>query len=76
MISKNCTILRPAIVLGDRDNTGRLSTYINQSQDYMYIPNLPDMPFQYIDVIDVANFVRVVLEKNYLVYLMLPIIQY
>ena len=75
-ISKNCTILRPAIVLGDRDNTGRLSTYINQSQDYIYIPNLPDMPFQYIDVIDVANFVRVVLEKNYLVYLMLPIIQY
>ena len=63
-ISKNCTILRPAIVLGDRDNTGRLSTYINQSQDYIYIPNLPDMPFQYIDVIDVANFVRVVLEKK------------
>lgn len=64
MISKNSTILRPAIILGDRDNTGRLSTYINQSQDHIHIPNLPDMPFQFIDVIDVANFVRVVLEKK------------
>lgn len=76
MISKNCTIFSPAIVLGDRDNTGRLSTYINQSQGYIHIPNLPDMPFQFIDVSDVVNFVRVVLEKNYLVYLMLPIGQY
>jgi nucleoside-diphosphate-sugar epimerase len=64
IISKNFTILRPAIILGNRDNTGRLSTYINQSKDHISLPNLPDMPFQYIDVIDVANFVRVVIEKK------------
>jgi len=64
MISKNCTILRPAIILGDRDNTGRLSTYTNQSKDYISLPNLTNMPFQYIDVIDVANFVRTVLENK------------
>ncbi len=62
--SKNCTILRPAIILGDRDNTRRLSTYTNQSKEYILLPNLPNMPFQYIDVIDVANFVRTVLEKQ------------
>jgi len=64
MISKNCTILRPAIILGDRDNTGRLSMYTKQSKDYISLPNLTNMPFQYIDVIDVANFVRTVLEKK------------
>ena len=64
IISKNLTILRPAIILGNRDNTGRLFTYINQSKDHISLPNLPDMPFQYIDVIDVANFVRVVIEKK------------
>ena len=64
IISKNYTILRPAIILGERDNTRRLSTYTNQSKDYISLPNLPNMPFQCIDVIDVANFVRTVLEKE------------
>ena len=64
IFSKNCTILRPAIILGDRDNTRRLSTYTNESKDYISLPNLPNMPFQYVDVIDVANFVRTVLEKE------------
>lgn len=64
IISKKCTILRPAIILGDRDNTRRLSTYTNQSKDYISLPNLPNMPFQFIDVIDVANFVKTVLEKE------------
>jgi len=64
MISKSCTILRPAIILGERDKTGRLSTYTNQSKEYISLPNLPDMPFQYIDVIDVANFVRTILKRK------------
>jgi nucleoside-diphosphate-sugar epimerase len=64
MISKNLTILRPAIILGNRDNTNRLSTYVNQSKNHMILPKLSDMPFQYIDVFDVANFVKVVIEKK------------
>lgn len=63
-INKHCTILRPGIILGDRDNTGRLSTYTNQSKDYILLPNLANMPFQYIDVVDVANFIRTVLAKK------------
>jgi len=59
IISKNCTILRPAIILGNRDNTGRLFTYINQAKDHIFLPKLPNIFFRYIGVINVANFVSV-----------------
>jgi len=50
-------IIRPAIMLGKFDYTNRLSRYLSNSPINIPLPRLPDMPFQYIDALDVANFI-------------------
>lgn len=63
-IFDNLLTLRPAIMLGDRDYTNRLSKYLEYSADYILLPEIKDMPFQYIDVKDVAKFIETAIRNQ------------
>ena len=62
-ISKNVSIVRPSIVLGKNENTGRLNDLRLLNQFQCKIPFQQDRKFQFIDVDDLANLIRIVMNK-------------
>lgn len=65
-IFENLLTLRPAIILGHRDYTNRLSRYLERSDNHILLPNIKDMPFQYIDVKDVAKFIELAISQQFI----------
>lgn len=65
-IFENLLTLRPAIILGHKDYTNRLSKYLEFSDNQILLPDIKDMPFQYIDVKDVAKFIELAISKKFI----------
>jgi 2'-hydroxyisoflavone reductase len=63
-ISKNVSIVRPSIVLGENENTGRLDYLRSLNQIQCKIPFQVDRKFQFIDVADLANLIKIVMNKT------------
>ena len=63
-ISNNVSIVRPSIVLGKNENTGRLDYLRSLNQLQCRIPFQTDRKFQFIDVADLANLIRIVISKT------------
>jgi 2'-hydroxyisoflavone reductase len=63
---KTATIIRPSYIAGPGDPTDRFTYWpwrVAQGGE-MIAPGKPDDPFQYIDVRDLANFVRTCVENT------------
>ena len=63
-ISNNVSVVRPSIVLGKNENTGRLDYLRSLNQLQCRIPFQADRKFQFIDVADLANLIRIVISKT------------
>jgi 2'-hydroxyisoflavone reductase len=61
--SKNISIVRPSIVLGKNENTGRLNYLRSLNQPQCKIPFQEGRKFQFIDVEDLANLIKIVMDK-------------
>jgi len=61
-----CTLLRPQIVVGPRDDRARLQYWVQlaRKEEEMLMPGDGSDHLQYIDVRDVARFVKTVIEKD------------
>jgi 2'-hydroxyisoflavone reductase len=60
------TIIRPTYIAGPGDHTDRFTYWpwrVSKGGE-MLAPGTPNDPFQYIDVRDLADFVRICVEKN------------
>jgi len=60
------TIIRPTYIAGPGDHTDRFTYWpwrVSKGGE-MLAPGTPNDPFQYIDVRDLADFIRVCVEKN------------
>jgi 2'-hydroxyisoflavone reductase len=63
---KNATIIRPTYIAGPGDVTDRFTYWplrVSKGGD-MLAPGTPNDPFQFIDVRDLADFIRVCVEKH------------
>jgi 2'-hydroxyisoflavone reductase len=63
---KNATIIRPSYIAGPGDVTDRFTYWpfrVSKGGE-MLAPNKPTDPFQYIDVRDLADFIRTCVEKR------------
>ncbi|HEV7607113.1 MAG TPA: NAD-dependent epimerase/dehydratase family protein [Steroidobacteraceae bacterium] len=63
---KRGTIIRPTYIAGPGDHTDRFTYWpfrVSKGGE-MLAPGTPSDPFQYIDVRDLADFIRVCVEKN------------
>jgi 2'-hydroxyisoflavone reductase len=66
VFGKAATIIRPSYIAGPGDHTDRFTYWpfrVSQGGE-MLAPGTPGDPFQYIDVRDLADFVRVCVEKK------------
>jgi 2'-hydroxyisoflavone reductase len=66
LYGKNATLIRPSYIAGPGDHTDRFTYWpfrVSQGGE-MLAPGAPGDPFQYIDVRDLANFVRLCVEKR------------
>jgi 2'-hydroxyisoflavone reductase len=65
-ITQNISIVRPSIVLGKYENTGRLSKIlsIGDSDSGALIPFQPQRRFQFIDVNDLATLIHKVSQRR------------
>jgi len=63
---KRATIIRPTYIAGPGDHTDRFTYWpVRVSKGgQMLAPGTPSDPFQYIDVRDLAGFIRTCVEKN------------
>ena len=63
---KGATIIRPTYIAGPGDHTDRFTYWpwrVSKGGE-MLAPGTPSDPFQYIDVRDLADFIRVCVEKH------------
>ena len=63
---KRATIIRPTYIAGPGDHTDRFTYWpfrVSKGGE-MLAPGTPSDPFQYIDVRDLADFMRVCVEKH------------
>ena len=60
------TIVRPGLVVGPNDPTGRFCYWLNRFATYgtVLVPDIPDGPMQLIDARDLGAFCVTVLEKD------------
>jgi 2'-hydroxyisoflavone reductase len=64
--AKNATIIRPSYIAGPGDHTDRFTYWpwrVSKGGE-MLAPGTPADPFQFIDVRDLADFMRVCVEKH------------
>jgi 2'-hydroxyisoflavone reductase len=63
---KNATLIRPSYIAGPGDHTDRFTYWPFRVSlgGEMLAPGAPSDPFQYIDVRDLANFMRLCAEKR------------
>ena len=66
IFTDHCTLLRPQIVVGPRDDRARLQYWVQRPMEggELRAPGDGSDHLQYIDVRDVARFVKVVIEKD------------
>jgi len=66
IFGKQATLIRPTYIAGPGDYTDRFTYWpvrVSKGGE-MLVPGAPSDPFQIIDVRDLADFMRVVVEKN------------
>ena len=60
-------IIRPGFIVGSRDHSDRFTFWpvLMNETEKMYVPETGDLPIQFIDVIDLAEFIILSAERNY-----------